>query len=70
MRKALSRFVSEESNTTVAEYLLLFAIIGAGIAVGAGYVSGNIAHAMKDAGDRICTAAPYGSTICGSSGQG
>lgn len=53
MTKFLTSFVSDESGASAAEYALILAIIGSGIAVAAFTLGGNISTAMNDAGDCI-----------------
>lgn len=54
MNKFLA-FFTEEGGASAAEYALILAIVGAGIAVAAITLGGNIATAMTDAGTCITT---------------
>ncbi len=53
MVKFVSSFLRDESGASAAEYALILAIIGSGIAVAAFTLGGNISTAMTDAGDCI-----------------
>ena len=57
MTKFLSDFVRDESGAAVAEYALILAIVGAGIAGGAFYLGGKINTALRDTGDKVTTCA-------------
>ena len=46
-------FLSDESGASAAEYALILAIVGAGIAVAAIFLGGAISGAINDAGDCI-----------------
>ncbi len=48
------KMLKDDSGASAAEYALILAIIGAGIAVAAVYLGGAINNAMTDAGDTIC----------------
>ena len=50
----------DQSGASAAEYALILAIVGAGIAVAAFYLGKSISNAMSDAGSCI-TAAPSAS---------
>jgi pilus assembly protein Flp/PilA len=52
MTKFVQRFLREESGASAAEYALILAIVGAGIAVAAAALGGAISGAM----DRATTA--------------
>lgn len=54
-------FLKEEDGASAAEYALILAIVGAGIALAAIALGGTISTAMNDAGD--CIANPN-STNC------
>lgn len=59
----MSKFVSffkDENGASAAEYALILAIVGAGIAVAAIFLSGTIATAISTAGN--CIADPSSST--------
>ena len=53
-------FLKEETGASAAEYALILAIVGAGIALAAIALGGTISTAMSDAG--ACIASP--STAC------
>lgn len=57
------RMLKDESGASAAEYALILAIVGAGIAVAAYYLGGSISNAMSDAGSCI-DASGGGSTGC------
>ena len=46
-------FLKDESGASAAEYVLILAIIGSGIAVAAGAFGTAISDALGDAGDAI-----------------
>ena len=48
-------FLRDESGASAAEYALILAIVGAGIAVAALYLGGTIGNAVNDAGKCIAT---------------
>ena len=58
MSKFLSEFVRDETGAAAAEYALILAIVGAGIAGAAFYLGGKISNAMKTTGNLVetCTA--------------
>lgn len=60
MVKFVKSFLRDDSGASAAEYALILAIVGSGIAVAAFTLGGNISTAMTDAGD--CVAAPYTGT--------
>lgn len=53
MTKFFREFVRDESGAAAAEYALILAIVGAGIAGAAVYLGEKITTAMEDAGDCI-----------------
>lgn len=61
MTKMLASFFEDESGAAAAEYALILAIVGAGIASAAFYLGGKISTALHDTGDKVATC---------SSGQG
>lgn len=61
--KTFVRMLKDESGASAAEYALILAIIGTGIALAAIYLGGTIRSAMNSAGS--CIAAPSSGT-CGS----
>ena len=62
MTKFFRDFVRDESGAAAAEYALILAIVGAGIAGAAFYLGGKISASLKSTGDEIatCTAAADG----------
>ena len=62
MTKFVSEFVRDESGAAAAEYALILAIVGAGIAGAAFYLGGKISTAMKTTGDKVetCTSSTPG----------
>ncbi len=50
MAKLVRSFLMDESGASAAEYALILAIIGSGIAVAAFTLGGNISTAMTEAG--------------------
>ncbi len=48
-------FLKEEAGASAAEYALILAIVGAGIALAAIALGGSISNAMSDAGNCIET---------------
>ena len=55
MLKFVKTFVTDESGASAAEYALILAIIGSGIAVAAIALGGAISGAMTNAGTCITT---------------
>jgi pilus assembly protein Flp/PilA len=51
----ISKFSRDESGASAAEYALILAIVGAGIAAAAIFLGGAISTAMNSAGDCIAT---------------
>ena len=51
--KTLGRFAQDEDGASAAEYALILAIVGAGIAAAAIFLGGAISTAMNGAGDCI-----------------
>lgn len=49
MRKFVTSFLRDDSGASAAEYALILAIVGAGIAVAAGALGTAISGAMNDA---------------------
>jgi pilus assembly protein Flp/PilA len=57
-----AKLLKDQSGASAAEYALILAIIGAGIAVAAFALGGSISNAMSDAGS--CLDAQPTSTAC------
>ena len=53
MRNFLSSFIRHESGAAAAEYALILAIVGAGIAVAAGNLGSAISSAINTAQGKI-----------------
>jgi pilus assembly protein Flp/PilA len=63
----MSNFVNmlkDEAGASAAEYALILAIVGTGIAAGAAFLGGQISRALNGAGDKVCAAPSGGTTIC------
>jgi pilus assembly protein Flp/PilA len=63
----MSKFVTmmkDEAGASAAEYALILAIVGTGIAAAAAFLGGQISRAMNGAGDKVCEAPTGGATIC------
>jgi pilus assembly protein Flp/PilA len=57
-----ARLLKDQSGASAAEYALILAIVGAGIAVAAFALGGSISAAMSDAGS--CIDSQPSSTAC------
>ena len=64
MTKFLNAFLRDESGAAAAEYALILAIVGAGIASAAYYLGSKVSLAMEGAGDAVCTAPSGGTSLC------
>ncbi len=53
--------LKDESGASAAEYALILAIVGSGIAFAAIFLGGEINKAVTGAGEKIC---PTGGTLC------
>ncbi len=53
MRNFFASYLRDESGAAAAEYALILAIVGAGIALAAATLGGNIANAINAAANRI-----------------
>jgi len=62
MTNFLMDFVRDESGAAAAEYALILAIVGAGIAGAAFYLGGKISTALHKTGDKVetCTTTSTG----------
>jgi len=58
MRNIISSFIRDESGAAAAEYALILAIVGAGIAVAAGNLGTSISNAMDRATQLINNVLP------------
>ncbi|MFC0590391.1 Flp family type IVb pilin [Novosphingobium aquiterrae] len=65
MTKFFRDFVRDESGAAAAEYALILAIVGAGIAGAAFFLGGEVSKGMTGAGNKICAVPAGGTTsIC------
>ncbi|MBS0474938.1 MAG: Flp family type IVb pilin [Proteobacteria bacterium] len=55
MTKFFRDFVGDESGAAAAEYALILAIVGAGIAGAAYYLGGQVSKGITGAGALICS---------------
>lgn len=55
MKNFLKNFVRDESGASAAEYVLILAIIGSGIAAGSVLLGGAITTSLTDASTKIST---------------
>ena len=64
--KTFINMLKDESGASAAEYALILAIVGSGIAIAAIYLGGKIGESLKSTGNEIavCTSASSGSTGC------
>ena len=61
MTKFVRDFVSDETGAAAAEYALILAIVGAGIAAAAFFLGGEVSKGIVGAGKKICGTANSGS---------
>lgn len=57
MTNFLANFVRDESGAAAAEYVLILAIVGAGVAGGAWYLGDKISKALTATGNKVSTCA-------------
>jgi pilus assembly protein Flp/PilA len=64
--KNFINMLKDESGASAAEYALILAIVGSGIAIAAIYLGGKIGASLEATGDEIeaCTTASSGSSGC------
>ena len=62
MVKLIKSLMTDDSGASAAEYALILAIVGTGIAAASIYLGSSISGAMNDASDCITT---HTSTACG-----
>ena len=55
MKNILGKFIADDSGAAAAEYVLILAIIGAGVGAGAIYLGGKIGTALSTRGTQIET---------------
>ena len=53
MTKFFRDFIRDESGAAASEYILLLALLGAGVAAGALYFGGKVASALDTRGDTL-----------------
>ena len=61
MTKFVRDFVRDETGAAAAEYALILAIVGAGIAAAAFFLGGEVSKGIVGAGNLICGASSSGS---------
>ena len=54
MSNFIRNFVRDQSGAAAAEYALILAIVGAGIAGAAYYLGGQVSKGIVGAGNKIC----------------
>ncbi|PKB14513.1 pilus assembly protein Flp/PilA [Novosphingobium kunmingense] len=65
MTKFVRDFVRDETGAAAAEYALILAIVGAGIATAAFFLGGQVSKAMTGAGSKVCEVpSTSGATLC------
>ncbi len=57
MKRLLNNFIRDDSGAAAAEYALILAIVGAGIAGAAYYLGGQVSSGIVGAGNKICSGA-------------
>ena len=67
MSNFLANFVRDESGAAAAEYVLILAIVGAGVAGGAWYLGNKISLALTATGNKVsnCAATTAGTQPVG-----
>ncbi len=55
MSNFIRDFVRDQSGAAAAEYALILAIVGAGIAGAAYYLGGEVSKGISGAGSKICS---------------
>ena len=61
MTKFVRDFVRDETGAAAAEYALILAIVGAGIAAAAFFLGGEVSKGIVGAGNKICGSSNSGS---------
>ncbi|MFM5884558.1 MAG: Flp family type IVb pilin [Novosphingobium sp.] len=64
MTKFFRDFVRDESGAAAAEYALILAIVGAGIAGAAYYLGGEVSKGISGAGNAICSGTTGSGALC------
>ena len=64
--KTFINMLKDQSGASAAEYALILAIVGSGIAIAAIYLGGAIGNSLEATGDEItaCVSASAGSSGC------
>lgn len=57
MTSFVRNFLRDDSGAAAAEYVLILAIVGAGVAGGAWYLGDKISKALTATGDKVSTCA-------------
>ena len=62
MTNIIKNFLADESGAAAAEYVLILAIVGAGVGGGALYLGSKISLALTSVGDKVsnCAVTPTG----------
>ncbi|WP_296679656.1 Flp family type IVb pilin [Novosphingobium sp.] len=64
MTNFVRNFVRDEAGAAAAEYALILAIVGAGIAAAAFLLGGNVSKAMTKSAETVCTQQTSGAAVC------
>jgi pilus assembly protein Flp/PilA len=62
MRNLVRSYLADESGAAAAEYVLILAIVGSGVAAGAVFLGGKITSALTAAGNKVSDCAVGSST--------
>ena len=65
MTSFIRDFIRDDSGAAAAEYVLILAIVGAGVAGGAWYLGDKISKALTNTGDKVSTCAASTGTPTG-----
>jgi len=68
MSNFLANFVRDDSGAAAAEYVLILAIVGAGVAGGAWYLGNKITVALTKTGDLVSKCATTSTTTAAAAG--
>lgn len=64
MTKFIKNFLRDEAGAAAAEYVLILAIVGAGVGAGAYYLGGKINTALSTTGNKIESCSTNASSSC------
>lgn len=64
MSKILTGFIADDRGAAAAEYVLILAIVGAGIGAGALYLGNKISGALSARGDAVSNCAAGSAASC------